>query len=204
MLKFVALEPVLTQEDTARAARLVSADPVSAVSSAGPQWVRDREATALLDRSAVAFVVAGGEAGIGVLRAERLQTPGVFELALHSADDAALETVGVAAGFDEIVRYLTCTTEVHRIELWFGVYNRLLLDHCLESEHFRCEGMVRDRYFAAGRYWDGLVWSITGPRLRAIREADPAAAEAERAYTRTSARLRRAIRDRLADPEPAS
>ncbi|MCM6773964.1 hypothetical protein NDR87_10825 [Nocardia sp. CDC159] len=200
MMKLVALEPVLTQEDSQRAARLIAANPISAVSTAGPQWVREGDAAALLEQSAVAFVLAGGESGLGVVRVQRLQTPGVFEIALHSADDAALESVGVAAGLDELLRYVTATTEVHRLELWFGVYNRLLLDYCLESERFRCEGVLRDRYFAAGRYWDGLVWSVTGERLR-LPENDSAAAEFEQGYQRTAARLRRIIRDQLTPPE---
>ncbi|MFJ4656857.1 hypothetical protein ACIP5Y_36810 [Nocardia sp. NPDC088792] len=201
MMKFAALEPILTQEDSAHAARLMSADPVSAVSSAGPQWLRDRQAAAAIDRAAVAFLIRGGVDGVGVLRAERLQTPGVFEILLHSADDAALEQAGVGAALDEFVRYLLNSTEVHRLEMWFGVYNRLLLDYAMESEYFRCEGLVQDRYFAEGRYWDGLVWSITGSRLHDIQAADTGATEAERGYARTARRLRQAIRDHLAETE---
>ncbi|MFD6158098.1 hypothetical protein ACFWF7_10870 [Nocardia sp. NPDC060256] len=201
MMKFAALEPILTQEDSAHAARLISSDPISAVSTAGPQWLRDRQAAAAIDRSAVAFVIRGGVDGLGVVRAERLQTPGVFEIMLHSADDAALEQAGVGGALDEFVRYLLSGTEVHRIELWFGVYNRVLLDYAMNSEFFRCEGLVQDRFFAEGRYWDGLVWSITGPSLRRVQAADTGAAEAERSYARTARRLRQAIREHLAETE---
>jgi hypothetical protein len=201
MMKFLALEPVLTQEDSAHAARLISGNPISAVSTVGPQWLRDREAAAVLEQSAVAFVISGGQGGLGVVRAQRMQTPGVFEVILHSADDAALESAGVEAALDEFVRYLLNSTEVHRLEIWFGVYNRLLLEYVMASEYFRCEGLLQDRFFAEGRYWDGLVWSITGPLLRQVQAAENGAAESERSYARTARRVREAIREHLAETE---
>ncbi len=200
-MKFESIRPVLTDSELALAAELISANPGSLITSVGPQWISLDAAREQLRGCAAAFTLcgaAGAAPAIGVGLVAAGAAPGHLRIRFGCADDDAMVAHGVTGYLDEIVAYLCSTAECRRIDIVFGAYNGALLRYFLSHNLFRCEGIMRERYFAAGQYWDGLIWSLTGADIVRLADGLPDAGSPAEDYSALSDRVSRRIRADLA------
>ncbi|QBJ98003.1 hypothetical protein ERC79_20215 [Rhodococcus sp. ABRD24] len=170
-----SLSAVLDAATAEGAVKVLTGNPGSLVTSTGPQWIAETEARAVIAGCAVSFLIAGdGEDPVGVVLVRRMQTPGHLRLDIVSGDDSRMTAEKIGDSLREAVDFLTAASEVARIDMCFGVYNEPLLQYAVDAPGFRFEGVLRDAFFAAGQYWEGVIVSITGADIAAVRSADGA------------------------------
>ncbi|WP_420879095.1 hypothetical protein [Rhodococcus sp. (in: high G+C Gram-positive bacteria)] len=192
-----SLTAVLDAASAEDAVMVLTRNPGSLVTSSGPQWITDNEARAIVAGCAVSFLIAGDtDNPVGLVLVRRMQTPGHLRLDIVSGDDSRMTPETIADSLREAVDFLTASVEVARLDMCFGVYNDPLLRYALDAPGFRFEGVLRDAFFAAGRYWDGTIVAITGADITAVRSAD--AAEPTARYRSIASRVAKRITADLA------
>lgn len=154
----ITLEPVLGEAQE-RALEAVLACPFSYVSTNGSAWLSSVErSSAARDQGSSHLLVTDTEQDvvIGAVSWTGGQTPGFVRLWLTSCADARWTSEVVHTALRSALAAIVRSAETRRAELLVPAYAHAVMTCLAEHDDFIVEGVLVDRFFIDGRYWDGI------------------------------------------------
>lgn len=184
----VSTFPVISEEGRRELVTVLS-QPFSYVSTVGSVW-RSYEECEKIHRdpgSSFLIVRVSGELA-GAVGWRSGQTPGFIRMEIVSAVDELWSADVVADAIGDATAVITRSSSVHRLEFLVPGYDRPVLEYLLSHDDFLVEGILADRFFIDGRYWDGILCRGSADLLERGRDRSTMSVELVDALYRRAAR----------------